>query len=396
MDTSWARAASRAAFRRRLRDARGAITRSLALAVILGAAIGLSACLAQETSPRLPALGAAPDDVTVSGISAGAYMAAQMQFAHASRISGAGLVAGGPYGCAESLMAPTMPGPGATLVNLTKAINGCMHNAMQFLGEPNVDRLAEQARRRAESGANDPIADLVSDRVYLFSGAEDRTVLPAIVEAAANLYRRLGVPDDQIRFRTDIAAGHAFVTMDSGVACGETAAPYLTDCDYDQAGAILNHLLGELAPAQPQAATSENGDVIPDLIVFDQTEFTDDLDQHGFAEQGYVYVPPACQDTSGCRVHVVFHGCRQAAEIVGRTFIHQVGYNRWAEANRLVVLYPQIRTTAVNPQGCWDWWGYTGRDYLTKAAPQIVVIERMLDRLGELEETGPRGRRSAS
>jgi hypothetical protein len=45
------------------------------------------------------------------------------------------------------------------------------------------------------------------------------------------------------------------------------------------------------------------------------------------------------------------------------------------------VLYPEAAASFVNTQGCWDWWGYTGKDFLTRKAPQIVAVRRMLDRL---------------
>ncbi len=35
----------------------------------------------------------------------------------------------------------------------------------------------------------------------------------------------------------------------------------------------------------------------------------------------------------------------------------------------------------MNPQACWDWWGYTSHDFLTKEAPQIKAVYRMLERL---------------
>ena len=41
------------------------------------------------------------------------------------------------------------------------------------------------------------------------------------------------------------------------------------------------------------------------------------------------------------RVHVVFHGCRQAAQAIKDQFVREAGYNRWAETNRIVILYPQ-------------------------------------------------------
>ena len=61
------------------------------------------------------------------------------------------------------------------------------------------------------------------------------------------------------------------------------------------------------------------------------------------------------------------------------TFVEGSGFARWADANRLVILFPQVSASVLNPKGCWDWWGYTGNDYLTKNAPQIAAIWRMVD-----------------
>ena len=57
------------------------------------------------------------------------------------------------------------------------------------------------------------------------------------------------------------------------------------------------------------------------------------------------------------------------------------GFARWADTNNIIVLFPQTAATPLNPQGCWDWWGYTGREYLTRKAPQIVAVRRMIERL---------------
>ena len=77
----------------------------------------------------------------------------------------------------------------------------------------------------------------------------------------------------------------------------------------------------------------------------------------------------------------MFHGCNQAGEGLAR----DSGYAEWADGNRLIVLFPQVKASSDggNPLGCWDWWGYTGRDYLTQAGPQIAAVRRMLDRLAE-------------
>ena len=117
--------------------------------------------------------------------------------------------------------------------------------------------------------------------------------------------------------------------------------------------------------------------------MFDQSAFTRDLADHGLDAAGMVYVPTACRDTTGCRVHVVFHGCEQqrSKPEIGDTFVKDSGFAEWADNNRLVVLFPQVVASTYNSYGCWDWWGYTGDSYLTRDAPQIAAVKRMLDQL---------------
>jgi poly(3-hydroxybutyrate) depolymerase len=94
-----------------------------------------------------------------------------------------------------------------------------------------------------------------------------------------------------------------------------------------------------------------------------------------------VYVPAACETNRGCRLHIALHGCEQARESVGDVFIKESGFARHADTNRLVILFPQIAGSVVNPHGCWDWWGYSDIDYLGKDAPQIAAIWAMAERL---------------
>ncbi len=345
--------------------------RWMSAAALLGAVLQMAACKSETTA--LPALGAELNATSVSGLSAGAYMAGQFQIAHSSIVRGAGIIAGGPYGCAESAFADVMPGPGAPFLNLSKAMNGCMLDAMQAWGIPNPELLAERARKLAKLDRIDATEGVTRSRVYLFSGTNDRIVVPSIVAAAAKLYSALGVPDAQVKLVSDIGAGHAFVTEDKGLACGRTGEPYITDCDYDQAGVLLGHIYGQLRPrtAQPTG----------EFVAFDQREFARDLSGHGLDDAGVVYVPKSCRSGSGCRVHIVFHGCNQQRSKAGDAFIKDTGFANWADANRLIVLFPQVTTSTVNPQACWDWWGYTGREYLTRKGPQVVAVRRMLDRL---------------
>jgi hypothetical protein len=337
------------------------------------AAAFLSAAAPPAQAGELPALGARLDQTTVSGLSSGAYMAGQMQMAHSAIITGIGIVAGGPYGCAESLYADSLPGLGTVFLNASKAVNGCMLDGLWLWGIPNPGQLADRARRLAESARIDPVAKVYSDRIYLYSGSNDRTVVPAIVAAAAEFYVALGVPRSAIKHVTGVASGHGFVTRDKGLACERTGAPYVVDCNYDQAGDILAHLLGplETRAAEPNSPVED----------FDQRPFTEGIADHGLSTTGSMYAPTTCRTEPGCRIHVVFHGCNQGRGNAPDTFPADLGFIPWAETNRLILMFPQVAQSALNPQACWDWWGYTGNDYLTRQGAQITAVYRMLLRL---------------
>lgn len=326
-----------------------------------------------SSTPQLPALSAKMNETSVSGISSGAYMAGQFELAHSSLVKGAAIIAGGPYGCAQSAFADLMPGPGTAMMNVSKAVNGCMLNAMAMWGVPNPPLLADRAENFARDGKIDAIEGVRTNRIYLFSGTQDRTVMPAIVAAAADFYRQLGVPAENILMVSNYSAGHAFVTENSGSACGISGKPYVVDCDYDQAGALLQHIYGNLQPPATQPTGS--------FATFDQSQFTAGMQLHGLSDVGEVYVPKSCA-TESCRVHIAFHGCAQNLASVGDAFVEKTGFARWADTNALIVLFPQTSASAMNPQACWDWWGFTGSDYLTKNAPQITAVYRMLEQLG--------------
>ena len=72
----------------------------------------------------LPALGIDLAETSVSGLSAGAYMAGQLEVAHSKQIVGAGIVAGGPYGCAENQANSFVP---AIATNLSQAFEDCLN-----------------------------------------------------------------------------------------------------------------------------------------------------------------------------------------------------------------------------------------------------------------------------
>jgi hypothetical protein len=63
--------------------------------IALGFLSVLLAC--SRVGDSLPGLGIVVGQTSVSGLSAGAYMAGQLQVAHSKQIVGAGIVAGEPF-----------------------------------------------------------------------------------------------------------------------------------------------------------------------------------------------------------------------------------------------------------------------------------------------------------
>ena len=355
------------------RPRRQAATKGAALGALLGAAL-LSPNPA--TADALPKIGAALSQTSVSGLSSGAFMAGQLEIAHSEDIVGAGIVAGGPYACAETSAARLFPyWPTAVAQNAVKAAQGCMKTV---LGEPDPEKLLARAKGLAEDGKIDPLSALAKHNVYLYSGDKDSTVSRPVVEAAKSFYERAGVPQSNLSY-VEGDGGHAFITEEGGAACGLSETPFVSDCDYDQARAILGWIYGPLKPASPEASG--------EFVVFEQAEFTEPGE--GFADEGVVYIPPSCREAPGCRVHVALHGCQQSRARVGGMFIEETGFAELADANRLIILFPQVASSAVNPQGCWDWWGYTDLDYLGKEAPQISALWKMVERLAEAPAKAP-------
>ena len=333
------------------------------------AALLLAAVLPAKAQ-SLPALAADIDRVTVSGISSGGYMAVQYHFAHSDTVSGAGVLAGGPYECAA----------GSTWTALTR----CMSPG-GFTPLPPTTVFRARAERRALEGEIDPLSGLATDRVWIFSGDRDETVARPVVDALAALYRHW-LPDHQLRFATRADAGHAMISTEEPAAnaCGSSEPPFINRCgDFDAAGELLTHLLGPLAAKQEPP---------PERIqAFDQTPFLGkNAAASGMAELGYVFVPSTCLG-GGCAVHVAFHGCRQTTEQIGTRFVTNAGYVEWAQSNRLIVLFPQVVprygwtggfSWVFNPRGCWDWWGYTDGDYATRRGRQIRAVHEMVQRVG--------------
>ena len=207
----------------------------------------LIACLA-TVAAKSAALGSYNiSDITVSGISAGGYMAVQMHIAYSSVINGSAIFAGGPYYCAQG--------------NLMYATGQCMDT---YLGKPSAERLITTTMQDATRGLIDDTKNLADDRVYLFSGKSDTVVHPAVMQSLQDYY--LGfIKATNLVGDYAFDAEHCLPTVNYGEACTRLSSPYIGKCNFDGAGAALQTLYGDnIASGKAVAAN---------LIEFDQSEF---------------------------------------------------------------------------------------------------------------------------
>ena len=340
--------------------------------LFIGIVLIPSAALA-ATAPALPSYAVDAKQASVSGLSSGAFMAAQFHVVYSSTLIGAGIIAGGPYYCALS---------NPSQMPAITALTTCM-SPLDGKG-PDAVALVAQAKVNVQQGLIDDLSNLQKSRVYLFSGTADTTVRTIVVDQAAEFYKLAGIAADHIEYSSNIAAGHAIITANSNdTACSATAPPFVNDCHFIQSQKILEQIYGKLNPP----VTTLSGSIIS----FNQKEFIHKIFS-GMSDEAYAYVPKSCEAQT-CKVHVAFHGCEQGSEKIGNLFYTKTGYNELADSNHIIVLYPQVRASngffsPFNPKGCWDFWGYSDLNpfhltYFTNKGNQMTAIKEMLDRMAQ-------------
>ena len=315
---------------------------------LLLSALLISSCTS-STPEAVPELDIDMSRVTVSGVSSGAHMAHQLHIAYSDIFSGAGIFSGGPYNCANN--------------SLSQGLSLCMMNT----GNPiDVGAIADGIRQASTAGELADPANLADDRVWLFHGTKDSKISSQVHGAAAELYAEF-MAAEQIVSVDDLEADHVFPADGRGVSCLAVEPPYVGDCGYDGAGQMLQHLY----PGLEESPGSKPGNGLM------ETSLPGAGDAE-LLETAYVFIPENCAEgQQECALHLVLHGCAQSTEAVGTEFIELSGYLPWAEANDIVLLFPQVKKSLVaplNPHGCWDWWGYTGDDYAKRNGKQMRTL----------------------
>jgi hypothetical protein len=198
------------------------------------------------------------------------------------------------------------------------------------------------------------------------------------------------------------------VTSTYGNACDHLGPDFINNCHYDFAGLFLSDAFAALGVswnATPGVYTPAH------LSNFSQVTFGASPANNSLADMGYIYVPAACAAGARCHLHINFHGCTQAASEIGDAYISRTQINEWAEANSIVVLYPQTTTNLhlANPLACWDVsfasgekaqylhshctflpvflllnlkiWGYADKNYATNIGVQASVVWKVVEAL---------------
>ncbi|WP_295430778.1 hypothetical protein [uncultured Thiodictyon sp.] len=438
------------------------INQRLALALAAACAVAFAGSAGAAPPLEQVSAGVKVDvgQISVSGISSGGAMAHQFHVAHSEHVMGAGIVAGGPYYCAEGniLDAVTKCSRFVMLeckkLGLDDAWCGKTDLAPKTAAE--IEQMAalsfDEAKRQEARGNISKLENLKNDNVYLFSGTYDGMVPQGAMDALFHFYTDAGkaaVAPDNVHFSRTFPAPHTMVRdgfdKPTGAAVGTCAAAgakssvkntYIDDCeaiakqqeaqgscicsvaptagsataapcppsdkqelcrdlqDVDLAGAILTRIYGAQALKAPRVAVPES-----EVKAFDQRQVFSRFSRKPFnalqnasmAKEGYIFVPKNCKQGRPCKLHVAFHGCLQGGLTdrrsghSGNLYSKFAGYNEWAQANDIIVLYPQVEprsaTGPMNPGGCWDWWGqnYTHEGYHTRRGKQIRAVAQMIN-----------------
>jgi poly(3-hydroxybutyrate) depolymerase len=314
--------------------------------------------------------------IFVAGLSSGAAMAVQLDIAYSATFKGAAIYAGVPYYCA-----------GYDHLSAARASAGC---SMAVPRQPLAD-LEKIISSWAGEGLIDPVRNLQTHLIYLWSGRSDLVVRQSVTNEVQSLYRDFGA--NVFRYDNQFFAGHGWESPDGVVLCNLTLSPFINLCfgqsdhhAYDSEGVWLGQFFG---PLHARSAHPLHGTV----FTFDQTRFAPGGSPStiSMADTGFAFVPQNCAHGNSCGLVLVLHGCAQSSGAVGETFADEAGINEWADSNNFVVLYPQAIAGVGNLLGCWDWWGYLNDpNYAQKSGPQMKALHDMVVHVSRGSASGGR------
>jgi len=310
------------------------------------------------TPPKLSSYNVDTSKITVSGLSSGGFFAVQFHVAYSKIIRGVGVIAGGPFWCAQN--------------NLLIALGPCANEPDKI----SIELLSTVTYTSAATLVIDPVKYLEHSQVYLISGKLDSVVAQGVVMKLEQYYSDF-VTGGNVSSLFSLPAEHCFPTDDFGNSCPYFGPPFISNCNFSAAREILHHVY----PGSPDLKPSYQPE---NLFEFDQSEFL--IDGLTLMDTvGYIYVPTVCQSMKKpCKLHIAFHGCLQGRVYLNNTYPVHTGYCHYAEGLEVIVIFPQVINSTLNPKGCWDWWGYTSPAYASKLGLQMSSVRKMIERVARI------------
>ncbi|CAL8108995.1 unnamed protein product [Orchesella dallaii] len=300
--------------------------------------------------------------ISVSGHSSGAVAATQFYLSHSHLIDGIAVFSTMQYHCAV----------GGSFVKLVPCLRG----------RRNVSESVDKAREYDRDGFIDPLENLKSRRHYLHHGSRDVIIH---FDNGVHAYEFFKQFSDNVRFHQS-DSNHAVPTKHCGIHCMYgTVGSGCSKCDFsavfDGLNYIYNGTLKEPTVTTCRAAQPNDG-----IKFVDQSEFLFPFDNKvSMHSEAVLYTPRQCRANSSlCTLHVAYHGCRHSIQNDGMEYIKCSGYIEMADANDMIVLFPQVKHSRVDTItyfNCWDLHGYTGPLYATKLGSQNQVVYNMIRRI---------------
>ena len=258
---------------------------------------------------------------------------------------------------------------------------------------------------RFAQGLIDDPRNLSTTPVLLFSGKNDWVVWTSVMRETRQQLASF-VPPTLLATNFATRASHVW-SIDGGSSCSCGACPLeigstlccdVNDCAYDLTGETLRHFYGE--SVRPRVRARLGG-----LRWVDQwAHLPPSAEPRGNASTllrwGLAYVPAACEGPASarCRVHVNYHGCTKNSWPERLVWARSIHLNEYAEANALLVVYPQAAGSVSSGEGCFNWASYEDDPLFdTARGVQLQTVSRLVADLdlvlskGEAFPVGPGG-----
>ncbi len=250
-------------------------------------------------------------------------------------------------------------------------------------------------------------ANIAKQRVLIYQGQNDQIVRPEMADKLKEFYSRLGVSASDLKVMMEPGNHNFPTTREDGFSCSDTRVPFIANCQRDTAGDILEHLL-------------ERKLVRGQFNILHLKKIEQKGAPTSLASYGYLYATPFClNNPTACDLHVALHGCQMSDdfdanfqslyqnkvqlthllgvsnyEMMARrpqmgalSFARRSGYAEYAEdvSNNVMILFPQTQITSANypanPNGCWDWFGWTGSDYATNKGSETSWLNTYIQQI---------------